>query len=102
MFNKTRLVSVVLVVFLTILALMFDSKYLNGFPVFLYTIFPWGMGFLILETFLFNMFFIFSLLRVKNYKFKYLFFIIIILIYLLINALFYDYADIQLPVMPFI
>ncbi len=72
--KKHFFIIVILSLVSTIILLNCSSYYFVGIPTFLYSIFPWGIPFLVIETFLYSVLFILIIIWGKRFKRKYLFY----------------------------
>ena len=72
---------------LTVLLSNCTNSIFIGVPVFVYSIFPIGMTFLVIETYLYSVLFVFLLLWVTKFRMKFVFYLCIIGLFALLNII---------------
>ena len=94
---KRMLLKLLLGLLLTTGMLNCSSSYLVGVPVFVYSKLPLGSLFLILETFSYITFFVFLVFWVNTFRQKYIYWLALVILFLLLNIIATRGTNFQFP-----
>ena len=96
--KKSICIGLVISVVTTICLLNCSNSLFVGIPIFIYSLLPVGLVFLVLETYVLSFLLFLLVWRVSAFKRRYVFYILIIIIFFGLNILATEFTDFELDV----